>query len=194
VATGRQPNVEQLNLGNAGIETDERGNIKVDQHFRTTAEGIFAIGDVTGQPAFTHVSWEDHRRLLDVLQNGRSERTQGDCVVGYAFFTEPQVGRVGMTFDQAQEARLDASMATLPLEDVTRAAATGHRQGFYRMVVDKGNGRILGATLVSPQAAELVHVFLALMEAGATWRVLERSQHIHPTYAEDLPTLARKFK
>lgn len=194
VATGRQPNVKQLHLDRAGIETDEEGNIKVDEHFHTSAQGIYAIGDVTGQPAFTHVSWEDHRRLLNVLQDSTGERKQGDRVLGYAFFTEPQVGRVGMTLAQAKDAGKDAAVATLPLESVARAAATAHQQGFYRMVVDQENGRILGATLVSPQAAELVHVFLALMEAGATWRVLERSQHIHPTYAEGLPTLARKFK
>lgn len=192
VATGRRPNVDALNLDKAGIALDEDGHIQVDDQFRTSAEGVYAIGDVTGQPAFTHVSWEDHRRLLSILAgNGRQ---RGDRVLAYAFFTDPQVGRAGLTLPQAEAQGFKAQSATLPLAKVTRAAATGHDNGFYRLVIDKETDQILGATLVSPQAAELIHVILAHMEAGSTWPVLERSQHIHPAYAEDLPTLARKFK
>ncbi len=191
VATGRRPNVEALNLTEWGIELDEKGHIQVDDQFRTTADSVYAIGDVTGQPAFTHVSWEDHRRLLAILDG--EERHRGDRVLGYAFFTDPQVGRVGKTIAQAQEEGISAREATLPLENVSRAAATGHDHGFYRLVIDDDTDRILGATIVGPQAAELVHVILAHMEAGSTWQLLERSQHIHPAYAEDLPTLARQL-
>jgi dihydrolipoamide dehydrogenase len=121
------------------------------------------------------------------------ERYRGDRVLGYAFFTDPQVGRVGKTLAQAKDQGIAAKEATLSLENVSRAAATGHTEGFFRLVIDEDTDRIVGATLVGPQAAELVHVILAHMEAGSTWQVLERSQHIHPAYAEDLPTLARKF-
>lgn len=192
LATGRKPNVAALNLEAAGIATGDKGHIRVDDHFRTTADGVYAIGDVTGQPAFTHVSWEDYRRLHAILSG--DGRTQGDRVLGYAFFTEPQVGRVGRTLQEAREQGYDARAATIPLAHVGRASLTGHDNGFYRMVVDNEDGRILGATLVGPAAAELVHVFLALMEAGASWQLLEQSTFIHPTYAEDLPTLARRLK
>ncbi len=163
----------------------------MDDQFRTSADGVYAIGDVTGQPAFTHVSWEDHRRLLAILDG--KNRQRGDRVLGYAFFTDPQVGRVGQTLAQANEAGIAAREATLPLENVSRAAATGHSNGYFRLVINEKTNEILGATLVGPQAAELIHVILAHMEAGSTWQLLEQSQHIHPAYAEDLPSLARKF-
>lgn len=192
VAVGRRPNVKALALDKAGIEQTEKGYIKVDSQFRTTAEGVYAIGDVTGQPAFTHVSWEDYRRLYGIL-NGE-ERRQGDRTLGYAFFTEPQVGRVGLTEAQAREKGFQARQVTIPMKKVGRAKITGDSLGFYQMVIDEETDRILGATLIGQQAAELVHVFLALMEAGATWQALEQAQPIHPTYAESLPTLARELK
>jgi pyruvate/2-oxoglutarate dehydrogenase complex dihydrolipoamide dehydrogenase (E3) component len=189
VATGRVPNTRMLNGGASGIELDARGHVKIDDQFRTTCAGVYAIGDAAGQPAFTHVSWEDHRRLEDILAGGR--RTRSDRVLGYATYTEPQVGRAGMTLDEAKNKGLKARAVTLPLERVARAVEWDLEMGFYRMVVDDDTERILGATLVGYEAAELVHVFIAHMEAGSTWRVLERSVHIHPTFAEGLPSLAR---
>jgi pyruvate/2-oxoglutarate dehydrogenase complex dihydrolipoamide dehydrogenase (E3) component len=199
ISTGRRPNTAALNAEVAGIELDEKGHVRVDTHFRTSNPNVYAIGDVTGQPGFTHVSWEDYRRLCAILTNGHAEgaedeeRHQQDRVLGYVFFTEPQVGRVGLTLDEARARGLQAEAVTLPLTDVARAGHTGHELGFYRMVIDRQSEKILGATLVGPQCGELAHVFLAHMEAGSTWRVLERSVHIHPTYAEALPVLARKF-
>jgi dihydrolipoamide dehydrogenase len=192
VATGRKPNTDALKPEASGIEVDEQGHIKVDAHFRTNVDGIYAIGDVTGQAAFTHVSWEDYRRLRAIL-NGE-ERRQGDRVLGYAFFTEPQVGRVGLTLAAAKEQGYKAQAVTMPLDHVARAIEAGYELGFYRMVIDEESDRILGATLVGPETAELAHVFLAHMEAGSTWQVLDRSVHIHPAYAEALPSLARMFK
>ncbi|MBN1992883.1 MAG: FAD-dependent oxidoreductase [Anaerolineae bacterium] len=192
VAIGRKPNTEALKPEAGGIGVDQQGHIKVDEHFRTNVDGVYAIGDVTGQPAFTHVSWEDYRRLRAIL-NGE-ERRQGDRVLGYAFFTEPQVGRVGLTLAEAKQAGYKARAVTMPLEHVTRAIETGYERGFYRMVIDEETDQILGATLVGPETAELAHIFIAHMEAGSTWQVLERSVHIHPAYAEALPGLARMLK
>ena len=191
VATGRKPNTEALNAPAADIELDQRGYIKVDERFETTRPGVYAIGEVAGQPAFTHVSWEDHRRLLAIFKG--QDRTRDDRILGYAAFTEPQVGRAGLTLDEAKRKGYRVREATLEIKDTARAIEWGHDLGFYRMVIDEETGRILGATLVGYEAGELVHVFLDLMEAGATWHVLERAQHIHPTYAENLPTLARRF-
>lgn len=189
VATGRKPNTKALNAAATGIELDDRGYIKIDDHFHTTCDGVYAIGDVSRQPAFTHVSWEDYRRLKAILSG--EERTRNDRVLGYAVYTEPQVGRVGMTLEQAQEKGIDARSVTLPMSQIARAIEWGHELGFYRMVVDNDTDKILGATLVGYEAAEIVHVFLSLMEAGATWQLLEQSVHIHPTYGEALPSLAR---
>ncbi|NJN86962.1 MAG: FAD-dependent oxidoreductase [Leptolyngbyaceae cyanobacterium SL_7_1] len=189
VVIGRKPNTSALNGAAAGIELDSQGFIKIDEQFHTTCPGIYAIGDVAKQPAFTHVSWEDYRRLKAILAG--ESRTRSDRVLGYATYTEPQVGRVGMTLEQAQTQGLNAACVTLPMAHIARGIEWGHDLGFYRMVVDRDTDQILGATLVGYETAELVHVFLSLMEAKATWKLLEQSVHIHPTYGEALPSLAR---
>lgn len=189
VVTGRQPNTKALNTAATGVELDSQGYIKVDEHFHTTCQGVYAIGDASRQPAFTHVSWEDYRRLKAIL-NGK-ERTRSDRVLGYAVYTEPQVGRAGMTLKQAQEQGINARSVKLPMSQIARAIEWGHEWEFYEMVIDQEPDKILGATLVGYEAAEIVHVFLDLIEAGATWHLLEQSVHIHPTYGEALPSLAR---
>jgi len=189
VATGRRPNTGALNTSNAGIELDQQGYVKINDQFQTTSTGVYAIGDVAKQPAFTHVSWEDYRRLKAILSG--EGRTRSDRVLGYAVYTEPQVGRVGLTLEQAQAKGFKACAVTIPMAHIARAIEWSHDLGFYRMVVDQDTNQILGATLVGYETAELVHVFLSLMEAGATWQLLERSVHIHPTYGEALPSLAR---
>jgi dihydrolipoamide dehydrogenase len=189
VATGRKPNTKTLNAAASGIELDDKGFVKIDDQFHTSCSGVYAIADVAKQPAFTHVSWEDYRRLKAILCG--EARTRSDRVLGYAVYTEPQVGRVGMTLEQAQKQGINARAVTLPMNQMARAIEWGHDLGFYRMVIDSDSDKILGATLVGYETAELVHVFLDLMEAGATWQLLERSVHIHPTYGESLPSLAR---
>ena len=189
IAIGRTPNTQALNAAATGVELDDRGYVHIDDRFETTCPGIYAIGDVAKQPAFTHVSWEDYRRLTAILHGG--DRTRHDRVLGYAIYTEPQVGRVGMTLSQAQQQGIPAREVTLPMSKIARATEWGHDLGFYRLVVNTDTDAILGATLVGYETAEIVHVILALMEAGATWQLLERSVHIHPTYGEALPSLAR---
>lgn len=179
VATGRKPNTNALNVAATGVELDEKGYVKIDDHFQTTCSGIYAIGDVAKQPAFTHVSWEDYRRLKGIFCG--ENRTRNDRVLGYATYTEPQVGRVGMTLEQAQKQGIKARAVTLPINQIARAIEWDYKFGFYRMVVDEDTDKILGATLVGYETAELVHVFLSLMEAKATWQLLEQSVHIHPS-------------
>jgi pyruvate/2-oxoglutarate dehydrogenase complex dihydrolipoamide dehydrogenase (E3) component len=191
VATGRVPNIPE-GVAQAGIALTERGFVQVDEHLTTTAPGVYALGDCAGQPQFTHVSWEDFRRLKAILA-GDLSRTRSDRVLGYAAYTDPQLGRVGLTLDAAKQAGFHAKAVTIALEDVARAIEWGETDGFYRMVVDNATDAILGATLVGYEAGELVHVFLAHMEAHSTWRTLEGSVHIHPTYSEAFPTLARKL-
>lgn len=189
VVTGRKPNTQVLNADATGIKLDDHGYVKIDEHFRTSCEGVYAIGDAAGQPAFTHVSWEDYRRLKAIL-NGE-ERTRDDRVLGYAVYTEPQVGRAGMTLKQAQEKGINARSVQLPMSQIARATEWGHEFGFYEMVIDQESDKILGATLVGYEAGEIVHVFLDLIECGAKWQLLEQAVHIHPTYGEALPSLAR---
>jgi dihydrolipoamide dehydrogenase len=189
VATGRRPNTSALNVNASGLALDKCGFVAIDDRFATACPGVYAIGEVAGQPAFTHVSWEDHRRLLAILAG--EPRTRNDRVLAYSTFTEPQVARVGDTLDQALAKGIKARAVTLRLDSVARAIEWGEKRGFYRMVVDSETDKIIGATLVGYETAELIHVFVAHIQAGSTWQTLDRSVHIHPTYAEGLPSLAR---
>jgi pyruvate/2-oxoglutarate dehydrogenase complex dihydrolipoamide dehydrogenase (E3) component len=189
VAVGRTPNTGALDCPAGGVTLDKRGYIAIDETFRTSADGVFAIGDVAGQPAFTHVSWEDYRRVKAILRG--EPRTRDDRVLAYSTFTEPQVARAGMTLDEAKKHGLRARAVTLPMSAIARALEWGHDLGFYRLVVDDDTEKMLGATFVGYEAGELIHVIVAHMEAESTWRLLDRSVHIHPTYGEALPSLAR---
>ena len=189
IAAGRTPNTDALDCAKSGVELDERKFVKIDQHLRTTCEGVYALGEVAGQPAFTHVSWEDYRRVKAVIEGGT--RTRDDRVLGYSTFTEPQLGRVGMNEEEAKRKGHEVRVVTYQLEDDARGVEWNLTRGFYRLVVDAKSEAILGATLVGYEAGEIVHTILAHMEAGSTWRVLERSVHIHPTFNEGLPSLAR---
>lgn len=190
VAIGRVPNIPAGTTDKAGIALDQRGFVKCDEHLRTSVADHYALGDVAGQPQFTHVSWEDHRRLEAII-GGDLSRTRDDRVLGYAMFTEPQVGRVGLSADQAKQRGIAHRVVTLPLSEVARGVEWALENGFFRLVVDPASEKILGATFTGYEAGELIHVILAHMEAGSTWRVLERSVHIHPTFAEGMPSLAR---
>ncbi|MHB1294665.1 MAG: dihydrolipoyl dehydrogenase family protein [Anaerolineae bacterium] len=192
LAAGQRPDTTRLNAVAGEVDLDDKGYIRVDAHLRTSCAGVYALGDVTGRPAFTHVSWEDYRRVLANIGGGA--RTGDDRVLGYGYFTEPQVGRCGLTADQAKAQDRAVRVVTLPVERVARAIETGRTEGFYRLVVDRETDKILGATLVGAEAAELVHVIMDLMETGATWQTLEQAQHIHPTFAEGLASMARLLK
>src|ERR1700729_2430185 len=143
VATGRAPNTAALHAEASGIAMNARGVGNVDAQFRTPCEGVYAIGDVSGQPAFTHVAWEDYRRLVSILAGGN--RTRDDRVLGYAVYTEPQVGRAGLTYEQACARGIKARCQTVQLSSVARAIEWGQERGFYRMVIDADTDKIVGA-------------------------------------------------
>lgn len=189
VATGRTLNTAGLAPEASGIELAKSGAVAVNEYLESTCPGVFALGDVAGQFAFTHVSWEDHRRLLSTFA-GRP-RKRDDRVLSYTTFTEPQLARTGFNEAQARAAGIDARAVTLPLSSVARAVEWDLERGFFRLVVDAASDRIIGATFLGYEAGELIHVIVAHIEAGSTWQVLDRSMHIHPTLAEGLPSLAR---
>ncbi len=192
VALGRTPNTERLNLEATGATRDDRGYVRVNGQLETACPGVYAIGDVAGQPAFTHVSWEDSRRLESTFAG--KPRMRDDRVLGYASFTEPQVGRAGLTEEEGRARGLSVRSVTMPIKSTARGREMAQVRGFYRMVVDTSDDRILGATLVAPEAAELAHVFLGLIECGAKWQTLEALLGIHPAWGEGLPSLARLLK
>lgn len=189
VASGRRPNTDDLGCDAAGIALDERGFVQVDARYRTSAEGVYAVGDVTGGPQFTHSSWDDHRILFDLLL-GRGGRTRDDRLVPHVVFTDPQVGGVGLTEREARARGVPFELATLPFSSVARATEVDEPDGVLRLLVDPRDERILGAAVVGAEGGELVHVFAALMQAGASARTLVDMEMAHPTFAEGLQSVA----
>ena len=184
VATGRLPNTDDLGLENIGLETS-KGIIEVDERLATPVEGIWAAGDIRGGPMFTHTSWDDHRVLMSQMAGDGSHTT--DRVVPYAIFTDPELGRVGMTEREAREAGYEVEVMTLDMSrEKGKALEIGENKGLIKVVADASNGRILGAAVLTAEGAELVHMYVDLMNAGATLDVLQNAVHIHPTLAEDI--------
>lgn len=185
VATGRTPNTADLGCECAGIELDDRGFIVVDDQFRTSADGVYATGDVTGGPQFTHVAWDDHRLLYDVLTGIGSPRRSGR-LVPHVTYTDPQVAGVGLTEQEAIKSGVKYELASLPFGNTARAIETDERAGVIRILVEPHDERILGATIAGAEAGELIHVVQALMLAGAPARVLVDGQIAHPAFAEGI--------
>ena len=184
VATGRLPNTDDLGLENIGLETS-KGIIEVDERLATPVEGIWAAGDIRGGPMFTHTSWDDHRVLLSQMAGDGSRTTER--VVPYAIFTDPELGRVGMTEREAREAGYEVEVMSFDMErEKGKAREIGENKGLIKVVADASDGRILGAAVLTTEGAELVHVYVDLMNAGATLDVIRNAVHIHPTLAEDI--------
>ncbi len=170
----------------------ERGFVAVDAYLATSCAGVYALGEIAGQPAFTHVSWEDYRRLQATFAG--TPRKRDDRVLSYTTFTEPQLARTGLSERQARDAGYAVRTQTLPLEDVARGTEWNLEAGFYRRVVDAATDKILGATFVGYEAGEIVHVIGFAIAMGARRQDLDNFVAIHPTFCEGLPSLARAFE
>ena len=183
VAIGRDPNTDDLGLEAAGVETDERGFINVNGRLETNVPGIWAIGDVKGGPAFTHISYDDHQIVFDNVIHGKNRSIDGR-VVPYALFTDPELGRVGMTESQARAAGYRLKTGSIPMSRVARAIERDETAGLMKVVIDADTDRILGAAILGVDGGELVQILMALILADAPWTVLKRAVYIHPTLAE----------
>ena len=192
VATGRRPNSDQIGADKAGLELDERGYIKVDDHLRTNVEGVFALGDVNGKGAFTHTSYNDYQIIADNLDGGK--RKVSDRILTYAVFTDPPLARIGMNEQDIRAEGLDALVATMPMTSVNRAKAFGQTEGMMKAFVDAKSQRFLGATIFGLSADELIHGITDLMYAKAPYTVLRDAVHIHPTVSELLPTMLESLE
>jgi pyruvate/2-oxoglutarate dehydrogenase complex dihydrolipoamide dehydrogenase (E3) component len=188
LAIGRRPNVEHLNLAAAGVQLDARGFIAVDDQLRTSAEGIWALGDVNGRGAFTHTSYNDHEIVAANLLDGENRRVS-DRIPAYALFTDPPLGRVGMIEAEVRAAGRPALKGQLPMRRVGRARERGETQGFMKVLIDRETKLILGAALLCVEGDEIVHSLLDVMAAKAPYTVVQRSVHIHPTVSELIPTM-----
>jgi pyruvate/2-oxoglutarate dehydrogenase complex dihydrolipoamide dehydrogenase (E3) component len=181
-ATGRRPNTDDLGLASVGITPDPHGFVPVDERLATPAPGVWAAGDIRGGPQFTHTAWDDHRILLAQL-TGEGARTTRR-IVPYAIFTDPEFGRVGVGEREARERGLQVDVHRYELANNGRARELGATEGFIKVLVERGSQRIAGAAVLAESGAELVHLYVDLMNAGAPATVIRDAVHIHPTLAE----------
>jgi pyruvate/2-oxoglutarate dehydrogenase complex dihydrolipoamide dehydrogenase (E3) component len=186
-ALGRAPNTEELNLPAAGVETDDRGFIRVNDRLETTAAGVWALGDVNGGPQFTHVSLDDYRIVTANLAGGN--RSTADRLVPYTLFIDPELGRVGMTEAEARRRGLRVRVARLSAAKVPRAVTSGETRGYLKAVVDADTDRILGAAILAAEGGEVMSVIQVAMRAGLPYTALRDMVFAHPTMAEGLNDL-----
>jgi pyruvate/2-oxoglutarate dehydrogenase complex dihydrolipoamide dehydrogenase (E3) component len=188
LAVGRRPNTDDLGLEAAGIETDQRGYIRVDDHLRTNVDGVWAMGDCNGRGAFTHTAYNDFEIVAANLLDG-ADRKVTDRIDTYALFIDPPLGRVGMGEAQAREKGHRVRVGKRPMSRVGRAREKGETAGFMKMVVDADTDAVLGAAILGVGGDEAIHAVLDLMHMGGTAADMRRVMHIHPTVAELIPTV-----
>ncbi len=194
VAVGRSPNTDGLGCDAAGIRLDPRGHIEADEYYATSAPGVYAVGDVLGGPQFTHTSWDDHRRLFDQLMKPEEpRRKRSERTVPYCVFTDPQVASVGLNEHAARARGVRFEVATMPFGEIARAIEVDEKAGTMKVLIDPSSQRILGVSLVGAEAGELLHVFVALMQAGAPASAIVDAEFVHPTFAEGLQSLVMRL-
>jgi pyruvate/2-oxoglutarate dehydrogenase complex dihydrolipoamide dehydrogenase (E3) component len=193
LAVGRRPNTDGLGLDSAGIKTDTRGYITVDDQCRTSADGVWAVGDCNGRGAFTHTSWNDHEIVVANLFDDDARRIT-DRIPCYALFIDPALGRIGMTEGEARKTGRKLLQAKMPMQRVGRAREASETQGFMKVLVDAESQLLVGAAILGLNGDEVVHGLLNVMAAKQPYTVISRLVPIHPTVSELLPTLLQQLK
>jgi pyruvate/2-oxoglutarate dehydrogenase complex dihydrolipoamide dehydrogenase (E3) component len=188
MAIGRRPNTDDLGLDKAGIKLDTRGYIEVDDQLRTSASGIWALGDCNGRGAFTHTSYNDYEIVAANLLDNDPRRVS-DRITAYALYIDPPLGRAGLSQAEARATKRPTLVANWPMGRVGRAVERGETEGFMRILIDRDSKQIVGASLLGLNADEVIHEILDLMYAKAPYTTLQRAMHIHPTVSEYLPTM-----
>jgi pyruvate/2-oxoglutarate dehydrogenase complex dihydrolipoamide dehydrogenase (E3) component len=192
VATGRVPNTDALNLPAAGIATNARGFIQVNERLETSVPGVFALGDINGGPAFTHVSYDDFRILrTNLLEHG--EASTRDRLVPYTVYIDPQLGRVGLTESEARAAKRAVRVAKMPMSAVARALELDESRGFMKAIVDAGSGQVIGAAVLGIEGGEIMSMLQLAMMSGLPYTALRDGVFAHPTLAEALNNLFTHF-
>ncbi|PWS29459.1 dihydrolipoyl dehydrogenase [Pedobacter yonginense] len=193
IATGRAPQTEKLGLDLAGIKTDEKGYIVVNKKLETNVDGVFALGDVKGGPAFTHIAYNDYtivyRNLIEKTNYSISNRP-----VPYCMFTDPQLGRIGLSENEAKEKGIKYKVAKLPMSQVARGIETNETLGVMKAIVDPDTKKILGASILAPEGGEIMSVLQLAIEGGITYDRIRYCVFAHPTYSESLNNLFMKIE
>lgn len=185
LAVGRVPNTQRLNLGAAGIETDDKGYIAVDERTMTSVDGVFALGDVNGHGAFTHTAVNDAEIALDTIRGG--DRKLSDRISTYAMFTDPPLARVGLAEKEAVEQGYNVLKATRAMKRISRAKEMGETRGMVKLLVDADTDLILGATILGVSGDEVINMFTAFMYSGRPCREYRKAVFVHPTVSELMP-------
>ncbi|QPH40812.1 mercuric reductase [Pedobacter endophyticus] len=193
VATGRTPQTKALQLQNCGVAVNDRGYVTVDEKLRTNVEGIFALGDVKGGPAFTHISYNDYTIVYRNLFE-KTNYTTEDRPMPYCMFTDPQLGRIGISESEAKEKNLNIKVAKIPMSEVARGIETNETLGFMKAIVDTDTKQILGASILAAQGGEIMSVLEMAMEGGITYDRIRYCVFAHPTYSESLNNLFMKIE
>lgn len=188
LATGRVPATKELNLENTDVKVDDRGNIQVDDRLKTNANNIYALGDVKGGPQFTHIAYDDYRIVADDLF-GKGERNINDRMIPYTLYTEPQLGRVGLTEAQAKEKGYNIDIAKLEMKHIGRAIEEGFTKGLMKAVINKENHEILGVAILGNQGGEILAMVQIAMMAGMKYEKLRDGIFTHPSLSEALNNL-----
>jgi pyruvate/2-oxoglutarate dehydrogenase complex dihydrolipoamide dehydrogenase (E3) component len=193
LAVGRRPNTDDLGLDRAGIQHDDRGFITVDDQLRTNVPGIWALGDCNGRGAFTHTAYNDYEivaaNLLDPVVPDQAPRRVTDRILTYALYTDPPLGRIGLTEHEVRKLGKPALIGTRPMTRVSRAIEKGETEGFIKVLVDAETKQILGASILGTGGDEAIHCIIDTMYARAPYTTIQRAVHIHPTVSELLPTV-----
>jgi pyruvate/2-oxoglutarate dehydrogenase complex dihydrolipoamide dehydrogenase (E3) component len=192
IAAGRTPNSDGLNLGSAGVETDRHGYIVVNERLETSVPGIYALGDVKGGPAFTHIAYDDFRIIRTNLLEGGQATTKDRCVP-YTVFIDPQLGRVGLSEAEARAQQRTVRVARIPMTYVARALETDETRGFMKAVVDADSGQILGCAVLGIEGGEIMAMLQIAMLGKLPYTILREATFAHPTLAEALNTLFSSF-
>jgi pyruvate/2-oxoglutarate dehydrogenase complex dihydrolipoamide dehydrogenase (E3) component len=193
LATGRRPNTDDLGLDRAGVAVDAHGFVIVDDELRTSAPGVWALGECNGHGAFTHTAYDDHAIVAANLLGGESRRLT-DRIEAYAVYLDPPLGRAGLSVDAARRSGRAHLVGERPMTRVSRAVEKDETQGFMRAIVDAGTKRVVGATILGTGGDEAIHGILYAMYAGATAPTLARAVGIHPTVSELLPTILGELR
>lgn len=188
LAIGRTPNTSSLNLEAAGVVTTDGGAIKVDEYLKTNVENVWAIGDCNGGPLFTHASWDDFRIIRDNVLHGAG-RTTTDRLMPYTLFIDPELGRVGLTEEQARKQGYEIAVAKIPASKIPRAATSGETRGVLKAVIDRKTDQILGCSLLCHNAGEIMSVVQMAMLGNLTYKTVANTIFTHPTMAESLNIL-----
>ena len=193
LAVGRRPNTDDLGLKEAGIETDERGFIAVDDYLKTNIPAVWATGDANGRGAFTHTSYNDYEILVANLFDNDHRRVS-DRITAYALYIDPPLGRAGMTAREVRASGRKAVIGKMMMNRVGRAKERSETQGFMKILIDAETERILGAVILGIGGDEIIHSVLDVMYADAPYTVIQRAMHIHPTVTELIPTMLGDLK